>query len=158
MSIDQARTSLNGQYHAIINDVEAALQKGMSDQTMARFRAKPVLVEPGSRGQWGGEADAKPSLMLLLGVTALVLLIACANIANLLLARSAARAGEMSVRVAIGAERRHLVAQLLTESCTLAIFGGIGGLFVARWTLELISLLVPQQAAALIQLRLDPSC
>ena len=143
VSIDQARTSLNGQYHAIINDVEAALQKGMSDQTMARFRAKPVLVEPGSRGQWGGEADAKPSLMLLLGVTALVLLIACANIANLLLARSAARAGEMSVRVAIGAGRRHLVAQLLTESCTLAIFGGIGGLFVARWTLELISLLVP---------------
>jgi putative ABC transport system permease protein len=156
VSIEEARTSLNGQYHAIINDVEAALQKAMSDQTMARFRAKPVLVEPGSRGQWGGEADAKPSLLLLLGVTALVLLIACANIANLLLARSAARAGEMSVRVAIGAGRRHLFAQLLTESCTLAIFGGIGGLFVARWTLGLISLLVPQQAAALIELRLDP--
>jgi predicted permease len=156
VSIEEARTSLNGQYHAIINDVEAALQKAMSDQTMARFRAKPVLVEPGSRGQWGGETDAKPSLLLLLGVTALVLLIACANIANLLLARSAARAAEMSVRVAIGAGRRHLVAQLLTEACTLAVLGGISGLFVARWTLGLISLLVPQQAAALIELRLDP--
>jgi predicted permease len=156
VSIEQARSSLNGQYHAIINDVEAALQKDMSDQTMARFRAKPVLVEPGSRGQWGGETDARPPLMLLLGVTALVLLIACANIANLLLARSAARAAEMSVRVAIGAGRRHLVAQLLTESCTLAIFGGIGGLLVARWTLALISSLVPRQAADLIQPRLEP--
>src|SRR5262249_147569 len=135
---------------------EAAPQKGMSDQTMARFRAKPILVESGSRGQWGGEADAKPSLILLLGVTALVLVIACANIANLLLARSAARGAEMTVRVAIGAARRHLVAQLLTESFTLAFFGGIFGIFVARWTLELISLLVPEQAAALIQLRLDP--
>jgi MacB-like periplasmic core domain len=58
VSIEQARTSLNGQYHAIINDIEAALQKGMSDQTMSRFRAKPLLVESGSRGQWGGETDA----------------------------------------------------------------------------------------------------
>jgi predicted permease len=156
VSIEQARTALDGQYHAIINDVEAPLQKGMSDETMKQFRAKSILVEPGARGQWGGEAAAKPSLMLLLGVTGLVLLIACANIANLLLARSAARAGELSIRVAIGAARRHLVAQLLTESCTLAVMGGIGGLLVARWTLDLIASLLPRQMADVIQLQLDP--
>jgi predicted permease len=156
VSLQQARTALNGQYHAILGEVEAPLQTGMSAQTMTRFRAKPIVVEPGARGQWGGDADAKPLLTLLLGVTALVLLIACANIANLLLARSVGRAAEMSVRVAIGAARRHIVALLLTESCTLAVFGGIAGFFVARWTLSVIASLLPKEAADMIQLRLDP--
>ncbi|HEX5106974.1 MAG TPA: ABC transporter permease [Vicinamibacterales bacterium] len=156
VSLEQARTALNGQYHAVIGEVEAPLQTGMSEQTMTRFRAKRIVVEPGARGQWGGDVGARPLLTLLLGVTALVLLIACANIANLLLARSFGRAAEMSVRVAIGAARRHIVALLLTESCTLAVFGGIAGFFVARWTLTLIASLVPREAADLIQLRLDP--
>jgi len=62
----------------------------------------------------------------------------------------------MSVRVAIGAARRHIVALLLTESCTLAVFGGITGFFVAPWTLSVIASLLPKEAADMIQLRLDP--
>jgi len=103
VSIEQARTALATPYHQIINDVEAPLQKGMSEQTLARFKAKPILVDSGSRGQSSVSREAKAPLSLLLGVTAFVLIIACANIANLLLARGAARASEMAVRLSIGA-------------------------------------------------------
>ncbi|HSC26452.1 MAG TPA: FtsX-like permease family protein, partial [Vicinamibacterales bacterium] len=89
---------------------------------------------------------AGPPLRILLGVSASVLLIACANIANLLLARGAGRATEMAVRLSIGASRRHLLAQLLTESCVLAVLGGIAGLVFARLTLALIASLLPPDA------------
>src|SRR5215831_12087779 len=143
VTIDAARASLGAQYHAIVNAVDAPLQKDVSAQTMARFRAKPILVEPGGRGQSSIPGEAKTPLRLLLGVTAFVLLIACANIANLLLARSAARAGEMAIRLSIGASRTRLIGQLLTESLVLAALGGIAGMAVAQWTLALVASLLP---------------
>ena len=145
VTIDGARAALGTQYHAIINDVEAPLQKDMSPQTMARFRAKPILLAPGGRGQSSVPDEAKTPLRLLLGVTAFVLLIACANIANLLLARSAARAGEMAIRLSIGASRARLIGQLLTESLLLAVLGGIAGMVVAHWTLVLVTSLLPPE-------------
>ena len=156
VSIEQARTAMATTYHTIINDVEVPLQTNMSPQTMARFQAKPILLEPGSRGQSNVTREAKAPLTLLLGVTAFVLLIACANIANLLLARGAGRAGEMAIRLSIGAGRGQLVRQLLGESCLLAVFGGIGGLVVAQWTLNLMVALLPAQAAETVTLTLDP--
>src|SRR5262245_53623382 len=155
VTIEQARTALNVPYKSILNEVEAPLQVAMSDQTMAKFRERQVLLVAGERGQSGIDRDARTPIILLLSVTALVLLIACANIANLLLARSAARAGEMAVRLSIGASRRHLITQLLTESCLLASFGGAGGLLVAQWTLHGITAMLPPEAAATTQLRLD---
>ena len=143
VSIDKARSGINVQYHAIINDVEAPLQKGMSDQTMLKFRAKQVTVEPGYRGQSELHTEARTPLVMLLTVTGLVLLIACANIANLLLARAASRAGEMAVRISIGANRRQLVAQLLGESCLLAVLGGLAGLIVARSTIDAVTSFLP---------------
>ncbi len=156
-SITQARTGLNVLYHNIITTVEVPLQKGMSDQTLAKFRTRTVGVEPGSQGQSSVIGDARAPLTLLLGVTIFVLLIACANIANLLLARSAARAGEMAVRLSIGAGRWQLVGQLLVESCLLALFGGLAGLLVAHWTLNLIASLLPSEVSTTMQFALDPT-
>jgi predicted permease len=154
--IDAARAALDAQYHAIVNDVEAPLQKGMSDATLAKFKSKHVLVEPGGLGQSSLHTQARTPLYLLLSVTAFVLLIACANIANLLLARSAARASEMAVRLSIGASRARLMGQLLAESLLLAFFGGVAGLLVARWTLALILSLMPAEAAQTMAFSLSP--
>ena len=156
VSLEQASATVGTQYHAILNDVEAKLQTGMSEQTMARFKTKPLLVTEGSRGQSSVRSEARLPMTLLLGVTAFVLLIACANIANLLLARGAARAGEMAVRLSIGAGRGQLVRQLLGESLLLAAFGGLGGIIVARWTLNLMAALLPAEALTVGRLEIDP--
>ena len=157
VAIEQARVAVNGVYHPIINDVEAALQKGLSDQTMKRFKARSVIVEPGKQGQSSVPAEAKTPLLMLFSVTGVVLLIACANIANLLLARGANRAMEMGVRLALGATRAQLMTQLLTESVILSLAGGIASLLVARWTLSSIAALMPSEAAATLHFELQPS-
>lgn len=155
ISIETARTALQPTYRAIINEVEAPLQRGMSPATMERFRNKPLLLEPGPRGQSTVHNDASVPLTILFGVTGIVLLIACANVANLLLARSAARAGEMAVRLSIGASRSKLVGQLLLESCLLAVIGGLGGLVVALWTMRLVGLMLPEEASSILSFRLE---
>ncbi len=155
-SIEPARAAMNGLYRPIINDVEAPLQKGMSEQTMARFRAKELVLDGGRRGQSSMHEEAKTPLVLLFAITGIVLLIACANIANLLLARGAGRATEMAVRLSIGASRRQLLAQLLTESCVLAVLGGIAGLLVARMTLSGIVSLIPPDGATTMDFGLQP--
>jgi predicted permease len=157
VTIDQARASLNVQYHAIINNVDAAEQKGMSDATLAKFKARVLTMEPGARGQSSIHTEAQAPLVLLFAVTGVVLLIACANIANLLLARSAARSGEMAVRLSIGASRGRLIRQLLFESCLLALLGGAAGLIVARWTLGAIAAILPSDASESLSFTLDPS-
>jgi predicted permease len=155
VSIEQAASSINVPYHAILNNVEASLQQGMSEKTMTAFRGKRIELTAGSRGQSVVSRDARAPLTLLLAVTAFVLLIACANIANLLLARGTARAGEMAVRLSIGGSRRQLVAQLLTESCLLGLMGGTLSLAVARVTLGAMAAILPPAAVASFDIHLD---
>ncbi len=157
VSAEQAAAAINVPYHAILNNVEAPLQEGLSDKTMTKFKAKQVILSPGAHGQSSVDRQARTPLTMLLAVTAFVLLIACANIANLLLARSAARSGEMAVRLSIGGSRGQLVAQLMAESLILGLIGGVLGLGVARATLGLMSSMLPDQANATFTARLDPT-
>ncbi|MDP2318007.1 MAG: ABC transporter permease [Acidobacteriota bacterium] len=157
VSIEQAAVAINGPYRAIITDVEKPLQKGMSEQTMARFESKTITLEQGARGQSTFDNDARTPLIILMAVTGTVLLIACANIANLLLVRGAGRAAEMAVRLSIGANRRQLITQLLTESLLLASLGAVAGLFVAKWTLDVIASIMPADDGGLIAFALSPT-
>ena len=152
---EQAERALNQAYRPILADVEAPLQQGMSDSTLSRFKAKAIAVEDGRRGQSSVHEEASTPLFLLFAITGIVLLIACANIANLLLARGAGRATEMAVRLSLGAGRRHVVVQLLTESLLLAAIGGLASLVVAQWTLTTIASFLPTEAASSMRFELD---
>jgi putative ABC transport system permease protein len=101
--------------------------------------------------------EARPMLLLLLGVVGFVLLIACANVGNLLLARAEARQKEVAIRSAMGAARGRLTRQFLTEALVLALAGGVIGLLLAYWGLQVILAMSPGNIPRLTEIGLDPT-
>src|SRR4051794_8209233 len=99
--------------------------------------------------------EVKPSLLALLGAVGFVLLIACANVANLLLARSAARQKEIAIRAAMGASRSRVLRQMLTESILLSAIGGIAGLVLSIWLTDLLMSMLPEGGPRVEQIGID---
>jgi predicted permease len=115
-----------------------------------------VVVEPGARGLSRVRASYQAPLLILMVGVGLLLVIICANVANLLLARAVARARETSVRLAIGASRARLVRQMLTESLVLAVLGAGAGLLAGRWGSRLLLALAADGSSALpLDTRMD---
>jgi predicted permease len=156
ISAAQAEAAMNPLYHGIINEVDLPLQKGQSDRYKEQFRNQVMTLKPGSRGQSQVLTQASTPLNILLAITGFVLLIACANIANLLLARAAGRAREISIRLAVGAQRAQLVWQLLTEAVMLAVIGGLAGLAVSFVTVRLLISFMPPETVLPLSPSINP--
>ena len=116
-----------------LREAEAAEMPERSADFKRRFVSRPLLFEPGARGRGDLRSQFGTELVVLMGMVGLVLLVACANVANLLGARALSRQREIAVRLAIGASRGRLVGQLLAEGLVLAVLGGVAGLAISWW-------------------------
>jgi predicted permease len=156
-ALEQAAAAANALYTSIVREVEVPLQTNMTGQELERFSAKQLVVASGRLGQSNMLGDLPVLLALLFTTTLFVLLIACANVANLLLARGAGRAQEMSIRSSLGGSRSQLVRQLTLESLLLAGAAAVLSLLVARWTMVIIFSLASPDTPQFISFGIRPS-
>jgi predicted permease len=149
-SRQRAAELVNIAFTGLIRDVEyPALQAGMRDTDRQVFQKRQILLQDGARGANGNRRQIQTVLVLLFAVTGFVLAIACANVANILLAQVTTRATEMSIRLSLGASRRQVVRLLLTEATLLGVLGGAGALAVGNLTIRGMLAILPSDGPVL---------
>ncbi len=146
ISREQAEAAMNVVYRQI-NEQEIKEIQTTSKSFRERFVSKHLFLRPGAKGRSDLRQEFSTPILVLMGMVGVVLLIACANVANLLLARGAARQKEVAIRLALGASRGAIVRQRLVESLVLAGGGAILGLAFAWWTGSLLLTMLPSDGA-----------
>ena len=146
MTISRAEAGFAPTYRAMLETESPAKKTNL--KARQEFLDRKLILDPGSKGRPILQRDAKEPLQALMGMVGLVLLIACANLASLLVARGEARQREIALRLTLGAGRWRLVRQLVAESLVLALAGGLAGVLLASWTLSLIIRAVPENIGA----------
>jgi putative ABC transport system permease protein len=146
MSASKAQAGLAPLYRAIMEGEAPAMK--LSTRDRQEFVSRKLVLDTGSHGRPILQHDTKQPLLVLLAMVGLLLLIACANLAGLLIARGEGRQREIALRLALGAGRMRLVRQLMTESLILACAGGAAGLALASWTLSVIVKSIPENEGA----------
>jgi len=163
---ETAADARGGHYLNVVGRLRPSVNITSARSELELLAAQLARQYPDSNLGWGvtmspildySVRDVRPILYTLLGAVGCVLLIACANIGNLLLARATARHRELSIRTALGASRARLVRQLLTESILLGLAGGAAGVLVARWGLDLLLTLAPSTLPRTNDIHLDAS-
>jgi predicted permease len=144
ISEEQVAAALNAAYSPLLKEQLPKTSPRWDEQKRQAFLDKKILLTPGARGRNVLQRDAGGPIMVLFAMVALVLLIACTNVANLLLARGAARQREFAIRGAMGASRGRLIRQLVIESLLCAMGGGVLGIAIGSW---LNSVMTPIVAA-----------
>jgi len=143
VSEEQAAAGINAAYHPLLQEQLPKIKSSWSDEKRQAFLNKTILLTTGASGRNVLQRDSGGPLIALFAMVMLVLLIACTNVANLLLARGAGRQREFAIRGAMGASRGRLVQQLLIESLLCAFAGGVVGIAIGSW---LNSVLMPIMA------------